>query len=365
MDPTRHFQSPGHLIAIVPELLGHPIPERALLMVTMRDRPKLGGLVIKAFSVELPPTPIYQCENNLAHLISRACAEDEVKAALAILVDPYPTWSTAAANKHGWPRLLLASIHQHCRTIDTDLAGAWAVARIEPDIQWWSLLGPVRSGQVRSALPAPDGAADVQMVRLADSRVVQALPVADISTLERVGSAFLIALNEVIRRARTAEEAGLMTEHRRAELERVVQVVTQPAEHMLDVTAMAEIGVALLVSQVSDALVALPLSIHAEASERLWTQLVPVLPDLARAEAAVLLAVAAYVRGDRELAQRALRTAKAANPHLRIVPLLEAAWTVPMTGAEMREICREGVEVARELGVELDIEDGDVKGALS
>ncbi|MEV0246889.1 DUF4192 domain-containing protein [Nocardia sp. NPDC050712] len=366
MDPTRHFQSPGHLIAVVPELLGHPIPERALLIVTLRERPKLDGLVIKAISVELPPTPIYQCENKIARCVSQACAEDDVKVALAVLVDPYAIWSTAAGNEKGWPRLLLASIQQHCQTIDTDLSGAWAVPRIEPGVQWWTLLGPVRCGQVQPAPTADCEMADVHMVRLAqESPAGQALAIADTDTLAQVGAAFLTALNAVIQRAQDVEATKSVTEHRRAELDRVLQSITGPGEQVLKMTVMAEIGVALLVPQVSDALVAMPLTVHAEAAERLWAQLVPVLPDVARAEAAVLLAVSAYMRGDRELAQRALRTAQLANPHLRIAPLLERAWSVPMTTEEMREICRDGVEVAAELGAHLELEDSDTTGAQS
>lgn len=76
----------------------------------------------------------------------------------------------------------------------------------------------------------------------------------------------------------------------------------------------------------------------ADAAERLWLELVRRTPPPERAEPAVLLAHAAYLRGDGVLAGHALETALEADPGHRLAELLSLALTSHLPPETVRRL---------------------------
>lgn len=102
-----------------------------------------------------------------------------------------------------------------------------------------------------------------------------------------------------------------------------------------DVVALAH---ALTDHRVRDAVLAYRDPGIVAAAELLWTALVRHTPAPARAEPAVCLAVAAYLRGEGTLAAIAVDTALAADPTHQLATLLQQALRLALPPARLREL---------------------------
>lgn len=141
--------------------------------------------------------------------------------------------------------------------------------------------------------------------------------------------------------------------HRRM-LEHVLwQIANTEFGTRLTARELAELAAALRDRVVRDALFALAVGDHAASAERLWAELVRVLSDSDRADAAALLGYSAYVRGDGPLAGIAFHAALEADPSHQMAILLETALHAGMRPDQLRRLARSGLETAADLGIEL------------
>jgi hypothetical protein len=104
---------------------------------------------------------------------------------------------------------------------------------------------------------------------------------------------------------------------------------------------------------VRDTLYALAVGSAATEAEELWALLARTLPDPWRAEALVLLAFSAYVRGDGPLAGVSLDAALRSDPAHRMASMLDTALQSGMRPEQIRELAGTGYRLARRLGVRL------------
>jgi hypothetical protein len=91
----------------------------------------------------------------------------------------------------------------------------------------------------------------------------------------------------------------------------------------------------------------------AGAAESLWAELARALPPPWRAEALVLLAFSAYVRGDGPLTGVALDAALCCDPEHRMAGMLDTALQSGMRPEQIRELALSGYRQADRLGVRL------------
>lgn len=112
-------------------------------------------------------------------------------------------------------------------------------------------------------------------------------------------------------------------------------------------------GRALLDVDVRDALYGLAVGESADAAESLWTVLAQILPGRPRAEALVLLAFSAYVRGSGALAGVALEAALREHPEHRMAGMLDTALQSGMPPERIRGLAMTGYRLAQRLGVTL------------
>lgn len=107
------------------------------------------------------------------------------------------------------------------------------------------------------------------------------------------------------------------------------------------------LATALSNPEARDDCLALALTDQAAAAERLWTVLVRATPAPERAEPALLLAIAAYLRGEGVLASMAITIALEANPGHQLAELLSMALQSGLPPAELRELLREAFTRAK------------------
>ncbi|GAA1308951.1 DUF4192 domain-containing protein [Saccharothrix xinjiangensis] len=130
----------------------------------------------------------------------------------------------------------------------------------------------------------------------------------------------------------------------------VMQYVKRTGERAqaLSDSDIAALAVALSDKRVRDACIATAAGEHAQAAERLWTELARQCPTPECAEPAALLATSAYLRGDGVLAALALDRAEAAWPGHHFVGLLRAALDSRMPPSTLRLLVDDAVaEVER------------------
>lgn len=113
------------------------------------------------------------------------------------------------------------------------------------------------------------------------------------------------------------------------------------------------LGCALTDVQVRDTLYALAVGENADEAESLWGVLARALPAPWRAEALVLLAFSAYVRGDGPLTGVSLDAALRCAPGHRMAGMLDTALQSGLRPEHIRDLAVTGYRLAKQLGVQL------------
>ena len=116
---------------------------------------------------------------------------------------------------------------------------------------------------------------------------------------------------------------------------------------------IAGLACALADVEVRDTLYALAIGHDAGDAESLWALLARTLPPPWRAEALVLLAFSAYVRGDGPLAGVSLEAALRCDPGHRMAGMLDTALQSGLRPERIRELAFTGYRLAERLGVRL------------
>lgn len=138
-----------------------------------------------------------------------------------------------------------------------------------------------------------------------------------------------------------------------ADLELIRQTVEQAAQTRQLPTftdhQLVRLATAISHDEVRDDCLAIALSSEADAAERVWLVLVRALPAPERAEAAFLLAISTFLRGEVVLAALSLEAALEANPAHELAPILRTNLTRGTTPTQLRAMLIESVIRATEL----------------
>lgn len=189
-----------------------------------------------------------------------------------------------------------------------------------------------------SVLAAASVAAGVVTHDMRDDLVATLAPAPD-DVLARRADLLAAAIDDDGEQDAGADRLGLVT----AAIGRALDGVLPESDE--DIVAL---GLALADRRVRDACLAPEDGVEAEVSERLWTCLTRGLPAPERAEAACLLAFAAYQRGDGVLAGIALDLANAADPGHRLADLLRSALQTGVPPHRLREAARQASAASRD-----------------
>lgn len=356
---------PGEIISAVPAMIGFP-PERSLVVLVLRSGPGRGdGAIIDAvvrFDLDQDGGRRRLRAGMVAQCILQICAHDDVAEVLAVVVDDRavePERRDAETGEWcgaGRFEVLIDALDRRLATHDIDLAGAWAVAAIEPEQSWWSLVGP----DLRGTLPDPASSA-VALSHVLDGRQIRgsraeltALVAVDVEARDQVAAVLDSALSVARDRYARAVRRGDPSDYSRQALDYVLwQIANTESGVQLMVPELAELAAALRDRAVRDAMFALAVGDHAVAAEGLWAALTRALTGRDRAEAAALLGYSAYVRGDGPLAGIALEAAMDADPDHPMAALLETALMIGMRPDKLRRLARSGYDTAADLGIDL------------
>jgi hypothetical protein len=339
---TVHLGEPGALLAALPALLGFH-PEHSIVLLCLEgERAGSVGLVAR---VDLPARSDRAGAAAVVEQLSVLCARRVVPAAVAVVVED--------AEPPDCRRYLVRALRTACEAVGTDLVAAHHVPRTAAGVAW-SSYGSSRTGLLPDPRSSPVATEHVLRGRVIRRSRAEVDAVLTPDAPERTGRVGL-ALDEEharVQQRRASGPAGCS----RALLERVVGAVARAAEDSAEPLGAAEIaalGAALCDLPVRDACIALAGGEHADAAERLWTELVRALPAPELAEPAVLLAHSAYARGEGPMAGVALQVALEADPAHRMAGLLSASLGAGLPPGSVRALSSTAHGIAAELGVTL------------
>ncbi|WP_280335043.1 DUF4192 domain-containing protein [Nocardia wallacei] len=326
------IENPGAVIAAIPGWLAYT-PRRSVVLVLLSHNDTPGHLVraTRVTRVDLYDPSGTVATQSIAMAAFDACAYHRPAAVCAVVVDD--TADTGAPA--GRYRDLVVLLRDRIAVSGTPLWDVWVTAAIETGQPWWSLLHPDTDTQPAAGTPTPgllapgtDRAARTAAY-LADPRHRSADPTDD-------------------------GRPGWRRDRMRFVRDLVQQIVADswpPAEDI------AELAVALRDPVIGEICCALTGTRHADAARTLWTLAWQTLPPGDRADAALLLAVAATLGGDLSLAAAAVRSILVDDPAhhtTRHLPFTSGDPGVSIGRLRARALVRAGRSAADELGIDLD-----------
>ncbi len=324
---------PGALIAALPAVLGF-VPVHSLVLVTLDD-----GAVGCVMRVDLSP----DMAARIDHLAEVACAA-EPQTAVAVFVDEKGADCQQCNDEF---RELAGMLAERLADGGIELLGVHVVDRVEAGGIWHCADGCGSHGIVEDPSASPLAVAAVLDGRRLYRRREELQQIVEADSGRGARLARVIA--ELPAAPPTRGRAGA-----RANIEAAMAVAGRFADGRPPTDGeMARIAVALIDPQVRDTLYALAVGDSAAAAESLWAELARALPPPWRAEALVLLAFSAYVRGDGPLTGVSLDAALDCDPEHRMAGMLDTALQSGMRPEQVRELALSGYRQADRLGVRL------------
>ncbi|OKH74014.1 hypothetical protein EB73_06055 [Mycobacterium sp. SWH-M3] len=329
--PESPLDHPGSLIAALPAVLGF-VPEQSLVVVTT-DHGQLGCVMRIDLSDDM--------DEPVAHLAEVAAAA-EPHGAVAVIVDENGADCLQCGDAH---RHLADTLAYELAAHGVELLAVHVVDRVEVGGRWHCVDWCGRGGVIEDPLSTPMAAAavlDGRRLYRRRAELVQTVE-ADPARGDRLRAVIAGMLPGPRRRAQI-----------RAEVESAIAAADELSQGIaLSDARMARLAVALGHPHVRDTLYALAVGDNAGAAEALWAELARALPEPWRADALVLLAFSAYVRGDGPLAGVSLDAALRCSPEHRMAGMLDTALQTGMRPEQIRELALSGYRQADRLGVRL------------
>jgi Domain of unknown function (DUF4192) len=332
--PDFHLNRPGVLIAALPAVLGF-VPEKSLVLVTV-DRGEMGCVMRVDLSDVL--------RQSLAHIADVAAAA-KPDAAIAVVVDEEGADCRMCNDEY---RQLAAILATTLAERGIELLAAHVVDRVAAGGRWHCADGCGNAGTVDDPFASPLAVAAVLDGRRLYARRTELQDVINVADPARTA-----ALADFIRNRKPGdfERPDFVA---RRDVEDTIAAAAQVADGGgLDDDTLACLAWALTDPRVRDTLYALAVGENAGQAEALWATLSRTLPEPWRAEALVLLAFSAYVRGDGPLAGVSLEAALRCEPTHRMAGMLDTALQSGMRPEQIRELAVTGYRLADRLGVRL------------
>jgi hypothetical protein len=328
------LDNPGTLIAALPAMLGF-VPEESMVLVTMDPR----GLVC-AMRADLD-----EDARGAARQIADAAATSEPDLAVLTFVDEAGASCRMCNDDY---RDIAEAVRVALDEHDIVLWAAHVVDRVADGRQWHCVDGCGHTGTVDDPASSPLAAAAVLDGRRLYTRRDELVDVVAATDPDRAEG--LTALIE----AGAHDGGDRPAEAARRDVEHVMTAAADLAagEAIAD-RDVARIACALTDPRVRDTLYALCVGRTSAQAESLWSMLARTLPAPSRAEALVLLAFAAYTRGDGPLAGVSLEAALQCHPDHRMAAMLDQALQTGMRPERIRELARTGYRMAKQIGVDL------------
>ncbi|TGD86486.1 DUF4192 domain-containing protein [Mycolicibacterium sp. CH28] len=332
------FTNPGALIAALPAVLGF-VPEKSLVLASLEH-----GQMAAVMRVDLSRARGGDL-GQLAEVASSSGADRVV----AVIVDAEGAQCPMCNEDY----------REVCAALTTELAGhgmelyaAHVVDRVEDGGRWHCVDGCGASGPVDDPMASPLAAAAVLDGRRLYQRRADLQAVIAVADPQR--SAALVAVVEECAAVREADWRADPDRCGRRDVEAAIAMSARVCDgDRLDDAELGRLACALTDVAVRDTLYALAVGAEAGRAETLWALLARTLPDPWRAEALVLLAFSAYVRGDGPLAGLSLEAALRGDPDHRMAGMLDTALQSGMRPEQIRELAGTGYRLAKRLGVRM------------
>jgi hypothetical protein len=329
---------PGAVIAALPAVLGF-VPEKSLVLLSV-DAGEMGTVLRVDLSDALA--------DQIGHLAEvAACAGPE--AAIAVIVDADGAGCPTCNEQY---RELCSTLRSELSDHDISLWAVHVVDRVAVGGRWHCVDGCGSGGVVDDPGSSPLAVAAVLDGRRLYARraELQAVIVPD----TRAGSASLADLIDEHAALRAQAHHADPTACARRDVENAMAAAARVGDGQeLAELELARIACALADVEVRDTLYALAVGYSAGEAESLWALLSRSLPTPWRAEALVLLAFSAYVRGDGPLAGVSLEAALRCEPGHRMAGMLDTALQSGLRPEHIRELAVTGYRLADRLGVRL------------
>lgn len=374
------LSNPGELLAAVPHLLGfHPVD--SLVVVTVHGEPGAGGIGMTA-RVDLPDPGQYA---RLAEQIARGpvARDDPDGVILAVVGGPVVGGQGAAPERPVDPSAesddvdvpaqrsgsttterpaapphedLIAAMRSALDSVAVPVVFAAWTAEIAESNPWWTY-GDGRTGRTpdpgSSPLAAAMAASGSVTFRSREELAELLAPESEENLARR--SARLTAMHE--RRHEDEPVAVAPGDPGRDVVQCVLGAINRTAAGFaLTEEDLLRVLSAISDHRVRDLVLGTALTELAGPAEELWLALVRKAPDPERAEAAVLLAFSAYLRGDGALAAVALERAESSRPDHRLGVLLRRALDTGISPSALSAVAEDAAEDARILLAEDGLE---------
>ncbi|MGB3370567.1 MAG: DUF4192 domain-containing protein [Rhodococcus sp. (in: high G+C Gram-positive bacteria)] len=352
---------PGDLLAAIPAFLGFT-PHRSLVVICLDDTagggPTIGMVMRHDLKLPEPVEDEHQLWGRVSAEMAKVtahfaeiCARDDVRGALALIVDDRarPSERGTRADRHC--RAVARRLARDLRDRGTELAQVYLTAELVLGSRWWTAFGPAESGTIPDPTTSP-----VTLAYLLEGRGVHESRDKLAEAIEPVDTAVSRTVEELLRSGRSRDR-GSDRMRLDAILSRLAMWAASSPDHpavvALPTETIAEFGLALRNVMVRDSLLAITLTGFAELAEQLWSYLMRILPAPERACPATLLGFSAYARGEGALATLALDIALDADPDYSLAQLLDRSLLAGARPAMIREVALSGYAVAELCGVRL------------
>lgn len=353
---------PGDLLAAIPAFLGFT-PHRSLVVVCLDDNtmgggPTIGMVMRHDLKLPEPMRDEHQLWGRVsadmadvtAHF-AEICARDDVRGALALIVDDRARASDKSARTDQHCRAVARRLARDLRDRGTELTQVYVTTEIACGSRWWTAFGPAESGTIPDPTTSP-----VTLAYMLEGRGVHESRDRLAEAIGPVDSAVSRTVEGLLRSGRSRDRGS-----DRMRLDAILSRIAmwgasspdRPAVVALPAETIAEFGLALRNVMVRDSLLAITLTGFADLAEQLWSYLMRILPAPERACPATLLGFSAYARGEGALATAALDIALDADPDYSLAQLLDRSLLAGARPAMIREVALSGYAVAELCGVRL------------
>lgn len=276
--------------------------------------------------------------------LAEVAAAGATRSAVAVIVDEDGADCPQCHDDHA---VLAALVAESLTAHGMELTAAHVVDRVAAGGRWHCADGCGDNGTIDDPVASPLAVAAVLDGRRLYRRraELQQIVAADGSRGDRIAAA-ITGLGGRPAKRRRAETRG--------DVEAAITAATRLSDgHAVTDEQAARLAVAMTDPPVRDMLYALAIGGIAGPVESLWAELSRALPAPWRADALVLLAFSAYVRGDGPLAGISLDAALRCNPDHRMAGMLDQALQSGMRPEQIRELALSGYRQADRLGVQL------------